>query len=80
VLDLVILRKEDDGSVEAFEISDLDDDELGTLRAYEGELAMLPPGAPCAARAEPRTPTRAEAASRATPSPVTGTPPTHAIH
>jgi hypothetical protein len=41
VLDLVILRKDDDGSIEAFEISDLDDDELGSLRAYEGELAML---------------------------------------
>ncbi|MGH9214554.1 MAG: DUF6325 family protein [Acidimicrobiales bacterium] len=41
VLDVVILRKDDDGSLEAFEISDLDDDELGTLRSYEGELAML---------------------------------------
>jgi hypothetical protein len=41
VLDLVILRKDDDGSLEAFEISDLDNDELGSLRTYEGELAML---------------------------------------
>jgi hypothetical protein len=41
VLDLVILRKDDDGSLEAFEISDLDHDELGSLRSYEGELAML---------------------------------------
>jgi hypothetical protein len=41
VLDLVILRKDDDGSLEAFEISDLDNDELGALRTYEGELAML---------------------------------------
>lgn len=41
VLDLVILRKDADGSLEAFEISDLDNDELGTLRSYEGQLAML---------------------------------------
>jgi hypothetical protein len=41
VLDLVILRKDDDGSLEAFEISDLDNDELGSLRSYEGGLAML---------------------------------------
>jgi hypothetical protein len=41
VLDLVILRKDEDGSLEAFEISDLDDGELGTLRSYEGQLAML---------------------------------------
>ena len=41
VLDLVILRKDDDGSLEAFEIADLDNDELGSLRTYEGELAML---------------------------------------
>jgi hypothetical protein len=38
---LVILRKDDEGSLEAFEISDLDNDELGSLRTYEGELAML---------------------------------------
>ncbi|HEV7759370.1 MAG TPA: DUF6325 family protein [Acidimicrobiales bacterium] len=41
VLDLVILKKEDDGSIEAFELSDLDDGEAGSLQAYEGELAML---------------------------------------
>jgi hypothetical protein len=41
VLDLVILKKEDDGSIEAFELSDLDDGEAGSLQTYEGELAML---------------------------------------
>ena len=41
VLDLLVLRKDDDGNIEAFEITDLDDSELGELRAYETELAML---------------------------------------
>ena len=41
VLDLLVLRKDTDGSLEAFEITDLGDDELGELRAYETELAML---------------------------------------
>jgi hypothetical protein len=41
VLDLLVLRKEADGSVEAFELSDLDVGELGALRSFEEELAML---------------------------------------
>jgi hypothetical protein len=41
VLDLVILQKDDDGNLEAMEISDLDESEAGSLRAYETELAML---------------------------------------
>ncbi|MGH3451172.1 MAG: DUF6325 family protein [Haloechinothrix sp.] len=41
VLDLLVLKKETDGSVEAFELSDLDDGETGTLRSLEQELAML---------------------------------------
>lgn len=41
VLDLLILRKDDQGSLEAFELSDLDGTELGELRSYETELAML---------------------------------------
>ena len=41
VLDLLVLRKYDDGALEAFEISDLDESELGELRAYETELAVL---------------------------------------
>ncbi len=41
VLDLLVLRKDTDGSLEAFEITDLGDDELGELQAYETELAML---------------------------------------
>ena len=41
VLDLLVLKKDADGSLEAFELSDLDDGEIGELRAYESELAML---------------------------------------
>jgi hypothetical protein len=41
VLDLLVLKKDDDGSLEAFELSDLDEGEVGELRAYESELAML---------------------------------------
>jgi hypothetical protein len=41
VLDLLVLKKDEDGSVEAFEISDLDETELGGLRSHERELAML---------------------------------------
>jgi hypothetical protein len=41
VLDLLILKKDADGSIEAFELSDLDDSEIGDLRSHEAELAML---------------------------------------
>ncbi len=41
VLDLLVLKKDSDGSLEAFELSDLDESELGELRTYESELAML---------------------------------------
>jgi hypothetical protein len=41
VLDLLVLKKDADGSLEAFEISDLDEGELGGLRGFEDELAML---------------------------------------
>ncbi|WP_426244534.1 DUF6325 family protein [Nocardioides sp. LHG3406-4] len=41
VLDLLIMRKDADGSLEAFELSDLDDTEVGALRTYETDLAML---------------------------------------
>jgi hypothetical protein len=41
VLDLLVLKKDDDGSLEAFELSDLDPSEVGELRSYEAELAML---------------------------------------
>src|SRR4029453_3002785 len=33
--------KEDDGRLEAVETTDLDDSEIGELRSYEAELAML---------------------------------------
>jgi len=41
VLDLLFLKKDLDGSYEAFEATDLDDSEIGELRTYETELAML---------------------------------------
>jgi Family of unknown function (DUF6325) len=41
VLDLLILKKDTDGSLEAFELADPDQSEIGQLRAYEAELATL---------------------------------------
>ena len=41
ILDLVLLRKGTDGSLEAYELTELDDSEIGELRSYEAALAML---------------------------------------
>lgn len=41
VLDLILLRKELDGSVEAFEADEFDDSLVGELREIEREAAML---------------------------------------
>jgi hypothetical protein len=41
VLDLLIMRKDETGEMEAFELSDLDESEIGQLRSYEADLAML---------------------------------------
>jgi hypothetical protein len=41
VLDLLVLKKDDDGTLEAFELSDLDESEIGGLRDHEKDLAML---------------------------------------
>ena len=41
VLDIVILQKDDKGALEVAELSDLDESEVGSIRAYETELAML---------------------------------------
>ena len=41
VLDLLVLKKDAEGELEAFELSDLDDGELGGLRSHERDLAML---------------------------------------
>jgi len=41
VLDLLIMKKDADGALEAFELSDLADGEIGGLRSFETELAML---------------------------------------
>jgi hypothetical protein len=41
VLDLLVLKKESDGTLEAFELSDLDEAEVGGFRSHEQELAML---------------------------------------
>ena len=41
VLDLLFLKKDEDGSFEAFEATDLEDAELGELRALETKVAMI---------------------------------------
>jgi hypothetical protein len=41
VLDLVVLKKDADGTLEFFELSDLDESEIGGLRDDERQLAML---------------------------------------
>jgi hypothetical protein len=41
VLDLVLLRKDPDGSVEAFELHEFHDSALGELREFESDVAML---------------------------------------
>ena len=41
VLDLLLIRKEEDESLDFFELGDLDVSEIGNLRAYETALAML---------------------------------------
>lgn len=41
VLDMLFLRKLDDGTIEPFEISDLDEAEIGGLRSFETGLAMV---------------------------------------
>jgi uncharacterized membrane protein len=41
ILDLLFLVKDADGSFEAFEATDLEDSEIGELRAFETEIAML---------------------------------------
>jgi hypothetical protein len=41
VLDLMIVHKSEDGTVEAFEIDDLDEDEAGELRGLETGIAEI---------------------------------------
>jgi hypothetical protein len=41
VLDLLVIKKDVDGSFEAFELTDLDDSEVGELRAFERDVAEL---------------------------------------
>jgi hypothetical protein len=41
VLDLVMLTKDEDGSVDMAELRDVDDSEVGELRALERDLAVL---------------------------------------
>ncbi|WP_416952372.1 DUF6325 family protein [Nocardioides sp. T5] len=41
VLDLLMIRKDEDGEFEAFEISDLDDSEIGQIRELETAMANL---------------------------------------
>ncbi len=41
VLDLLLIRKGDQGELEVFELGELDESEVGTLRLYESALAHL---------------------------------------
>ena len=41
VLDLVLIRKDEDGGLDIAEIGDVEDGELGELRSYETALATL---------------------------------------
>jgi hypothetical protein len=41
ILDIVFIRKDDDGVLDALEIEDLDDGEVGVFRAYEKAVAHL---------------------------------------
>jgi hypothetical protein len=41
VLDLLLIKKDQAGSLDVFEMSDLDDSEIGELRAFETALADL---------------------------------------
>jgi hypothetical protein len=41
VLDLLLLRKDPDGSVDAAELHEVDDSEIGQLRALEADAALL---------------------------------------
>ena len=49
ILDLLIIKKDDDGEFEVFEMGDLDDSEIGDLRRDEAELAVtIEPGSSAA--------------------------------
>ena len=54
VLDLVIVRKDPDGSVEAAELADVDESNVGELAALEADLAMLLASSAGSARAGSR--------------------------
>ncbi|MEP7034251.1 MAG: DUF6325 family protein [Dermatophilaceae bacterium] len=41
ILDLLVVKKDEDGSFEAIELEDVDDSELGELRGFERNLAMV---------------------------------------
>jgi hypothetical protein len=41
VLDLLMIRKDEDGSYDVFEVSDLEDSEIGRIRDFETAMANL---------------------------------------
>jgi hypothetical protein len=41
ILDLLMIRKAEDGSIDAFELSDLDESEVGGIRDFETTMANL---------------------------------------
>lgn len=41
ILDLVFVKKSEDGSVEALEVTEMDQDEIGSISLYSGDLTEL---------------------------------------
>ena len=41
ILDLLMIRKAEDGSIEAFELGDLDESEIGSIRSFETAMANV---------------------------------------
>ncbi len=41
ILDLLLMKKDENGTLDVFEVADLEDGELGALRSYETALANL---------------------------------------
>ena len=70
VLDLVLIKKEEDGSFEAFEFDDIEDGVLGELREIERELADVLSEEDVASVAEALEPSLATSKVTDSPSPA----------
>ena len=52
LLDAVIMKRDDDGTLDTFELADLDESEVGALCVYQPDLVMLLSAAEVSAAAE----------------------------